>query len=55
MLKGLLCLDSKLDRVVMLLADEARGYGRGGSISWDTPQGREGGVVENPDGRELGV
>lgn len=39
MLKGLLCLDSKLDRVVMLLVgEEGRWlYKRGGSISFVPP------------------
>jgi hypothetical protein len=44
MLKGLLCLDSKLDREVMLLAGETgRDINRGGSMSDVVAQGRNGG------------
>jgi hypothetical protein len=55
MLNGLLCLDSKLDREFAVLAgDIGRGVNRMGSILSEIPQGRKGGVEENPDRWALG-
>lgn len=49
MLKGLLCLDSKLDdeRVLILAEDAGRGCIKG-SMLGESRQGRKGGVEENP-------
>lgn len=51
MLKGLLCLDSKLDRVVMLLGEEGvLVYNRGGSIAPGALRGMAGGALEGGRG-----
>lgn len=47
MLNGLLCLDSKLERVLILAEDAGRGCIKG-SMLGESPQGRKGGVGENP-------
>jgi hypothetical protein len=55
---GLLSRDPKLDGEVMLLAalevELLRAINRGGSISFDVPQERNGGAVENPPDCKLG-
>jgi hypothetical protein len=58
LLSGLLGRDPKLDRELMLLAtlevELFRAINRGGSISFDVPQGRNGGAVEKPPSCKLG-
>jgi hypothetical protein len=46
MLRGLLGLESRLDRVLTLLEDPLRSCNRA-SISPETPKGRKGGEEEN--------